>query len=140
MIPAFESLHPLKVIAVSLICFAIGGLWYSPLLFVKAWLQEMKLTPEIIKARGEGRRLVMPAAILFTIVSTYALATLVAAHNPPGALKGAELGALVGVGIVAARSAVNGIFEGRTLGHYMITTGHDVVVCVAQGAILAVWR
>jgi hypothetical protein len=140
MVTAFQSLHPLRVIAVSLICFVIGGFWYSPLLFVKAWLKEMKITPEMIKARGAGPRYQMPAAFLFTIVSTYAMATLVAAHEPAGALKGAELGALVGVGIVAARSAVNGIFEGRTLRHYMISTGHDVAVCIAQGAILAVWR
>jgi hypothetical protein len=140
MISAFQSLHPLKVLVVALLGFCLGGLWYSPLLFVKAWLKEMKLTPEMIKARGEGSRLVMPAAILFTIVSTFALAAIVAAHNPPGALKGAELGALVGVGIIAARSAVNGLFEGRTLRHYLISAGHDVVLCVIQGAILAVWR
>jgi hypothetical protein len=140
MIPAFQSLHYLKVLAVSLIGFVIGGLWYSPLLFVKAWLKEMKLTPEVIAARGEGRHFEMPAAFFFTIVSTLALATIIAAHNPPSALKGAELGAFIGMGIIAARSAVNGIFEGRTLRHYMISTGHEVVLFIVQGAILAVWR
>ena len=124
MVTAFQSPHPLKVIVVSLICFVIGGFWYSPLLFVKTWLKEMKITPEMIKARGPGPGHQMPAAFPFTIMSTYAMAALVAAHDPAGALKGA--------GIVAARSAVNGVFEGRTLRHYMISTGHDAVVCIAQ--------
>jgi hypothetical protein len=41
---------------------------------------------------------------------------------------------------VAAREGVNGIFENRTLRHFMIVAGHDVVLLAVQGAILAVWR
>jgi Protein of unknown function (DUF1761) len=140
MIHAIESLSPLKVLVVALIGFCLGGLWYSPLLFVKAWLREMKITPEMIKAGAVGGPYTMPCAILFTIISTFALAALVAACNPPGALHGAAFGLFVGAGLVGARGAVNGIFEGRTLAHFLITSGHDVVLCTLQGAVLAVWR
>jgi hypothetical protein len=141
MILALESLHPLKVIAVALVCFLVGGLWYSPLLFVKPWLKEMKITPEMIAERGKAgmpRQLIL--TFLLTIVSTYTLAALLAAHNTTSACSGAELGLFVGLGIYASRTAVNGLFECRTLKHYMITTGHDLVVFTLQGAVLALWR
>jgi hypothetical protein len=105
-----------------------------------AWLKEMKLTSEMAKAQSKGAARTMGPAFLLTIVSTTALATLLAGLHVSSPLRGAELGLLVGVGLVAAREGVNGIFENRTLRHFMIVAGHDVVLLAVQGAILAVWR
>ncbi len=140
MIQAILTLSPVAVLAVALLGFCLGAIWYSPLLFVKAWMEEMKITPESAKA-GSGRfGRVMAGAVLCTVVSTFTLAALLAAHRVQGVLKGAELGLLVGAGLVAAREGTNALFEGRTLRHFLITAGHDVALCVVQGAILAVWR
>jgi hypothetical protein len=136
---ALTSLNPLAVLVVSLIGFVLGGLWFSPLLFVKAWMAEMKITPESAKAAGHGKSR-MAAAFACTIVSTFTLAMLMAALHESSALKGAELGLLVGAGLVAMRMGVNALFELRSCRVYMITAGHDVLLCVLQGAILAVWR
>lgn len=139
MLNALTSLRPLVVLAVSVIGFALGALWYSPLLFVKAWLEEMKITPEIANAAGHGKSR-MAGAFACTVVSTLTLAILVAANHTSSPLKGAELGLLVGAGLVAARHAVNALFEMRSLRVYLIVAGHDVALCVILGAILAVWR
>jgi hypothetical protein len=137
---AFTSLNPVAILVVSILGFLLGGVWFSKLLFVMAWLKEMKLTSEMAKAQSKGPARTMGPAILLTIVSTTALATLLAAFHVTSALRGAELGLFVGVGLVAAREGVNAIFENRTLRHYMIVAGHDVVLFTVQGAILAVWR
>lgn len=141
MINALTSLSPLAVAVVSLIAFAVGAVWYSPILFSKAWMTEMKLTPEQAQAASKGRvPLMMGGGFLCTVVSTVALAVLVAAHHCSSPLKGAELGLFVGVGIVASRQATNAIFEMRSLRHFLIVAGHDVVQFTVVGAILAVWR
>jgi hypothetical protein len=137
---ALTGLNPIAILVVSVLGFLIGGVWFSRLLFVMAWLKEMKLTSEMAKAQSKGAARTMVPALLLTVVSTTALATLLAACHVTSPLKGAELGLFVGVGLVAAREGVNGIFENRTLRHYMIVAGHDVVLLVIQGAILAVWR
>ncbi|HEY1794097.1 MAG TPA: DUF1761 domain-containing protein [Opitutaceae bacterium] len=141
MIDALKSLNPAAVIVVSVAAFAVGALWYFPLLFVKAWLSDMRIDPA--KAREEGKKrmpVVMSAAFLCTIVSTLALAVLIASHHVAGPVKGAEFGLLAGAGLVAARQAVNSLFEMRTLRLFLIVAGHDVVQFAVAGAILGAWR
>jgi hypothetical protein len=139
MINAIKSLNPVAVIVVSLLGFLIGGLWYSPLLFVRAWMAEVKMTPEIAKAAGNGKSR-LSGALLLTLVSTTALAVLLAAHHVSGPLKGAEIGLFVGAALVAAREATNSLFELRSLRYVLIVAGHDVFQFTVLGAVLAVWR
>jgi hypothetical protein len=137
---ALASLNPIAILVVSVLGFFLGGVWFSKLLFVMAWLKEMKLTPEMAKAQSKGAARTMGPALLLTVVSTAVLATLLVECDVYSPLKGAEFGLFVGVGLVAAREGVNGIFENRSLRHYLIVSGHDVVLLAVQGAILAVWR
>jgi hypothetical protein len=137
---ALTSLNPIAILVVSVLGFLIGAVWYSPLLFVKAWLAEMKITPEMMKEGSKGMAKAMVSALLLTVLSTLTLATLLAVCHVASPLKGAELGFFVGTGLVAAREGTNAAFEKRTLRHYAIVAGHDVVLLVVQGAILAVWR
>jgi sterol desaturase/sphingolipid hydroxylase (fatty acid hydroxylase superfamily) len=139
MINAIKSLHPLIVLVVSIIAFVFGGLWFSPLLFVKAWMAEVKMTPEKAKAAGWGKSR-MAAAFFFTVVSTFALAALVAENGTTLLLNGAEIGLFVGAGLVGARAATTDLFEMRSVKYFLIVTGHDVAQFTLAGAILAVWR
>jgi Protein of unknown function (DUF1761) len=140
MIHALASLNPVAILVVSILCFLVGGLWYSPLLFVKAWMQEMKITPESMKAQNKSMAKLMGSALLLTLVSTATLAALLSSRHATSPLKGAELGIFLGIGLVAAREGTNALFESRTLRHYLIVAGHDVALLGIQGAILAVWR
>jgi hypothetical protein len=139
MINAIKSLNPIAVIVISIIAFVFGGLWFSPLLFVKAWMKEVKMTPESAKAAGAGQSL-LPKAFAMTLISTFSLAVLIAAHHTSGALKGGELGLFVGAGVVASRQATNAIFELKSLRYVMIIAGHDIAQFTLVGAILGVWR
>jgi hypothetical protein len=139
MINAIRSLNPVAVIVVSILGFLIGGLWYSPLLFVKAWMAEVKMTPEIARAAGNGKSR-LAGALLLTLVSTTALAALLAAHRVSGPLKGAETGLFVGAALVAAREAANNLFELRSFRYFLIVSGHDMFQFTVLGAVLAVWR
>jgi hypothetical protein len=100
----------------------------------------MKMTPEMMKAASKGPLRTFGPALLLTLLSTATLATLVGLCHINGPLKGAEFGLCTGVGLVAAREGTNAVFENRTLRHFAIVSGYDVVLFVIQGAILAVWR
>ncbi len=134
-----SSLNYLAIFVIALGVFFIGGLWYSPLLFVKPWIREMKLTEEDLK-KGNAPALALLKSYLLTVVSTFAITILVTLHHSHSARSGAEMGLLIGAGIVASREATNAVFEKRTFRHYAIVAGHDVVVCVVTGALVAIWR
>ena len=140
MIHALTSLSPVAILVVSVLSFLIGGLWYSPLLFVKAWMKEMKITPESMKAQNKSMAKTMGTAFLLTLVSTVTLATVIASRHTASALSGAEIGLLLGAGLIAAREGTNAVFESRSFKHFSIVAGHDITLLVIQGAILGVWR
>jgi len=139
MIHALTTLSPLAVFTVSVVGFFIGFLWYAPL-FGKAWMKEMKFTPEMLQAGRAHFPLVMGSTLLLTILSTVTLAILENAHHSSGLAKGAELGLFVSVGLIASRQATNAMYERRTLRHFLIVAGHDVALCTVQGALLGLWR
>jgi hypothetical protein len=140
MMHALTSLNPIAILVIAIATFIFGGLWFSPLLFVKAWFKEMKTTPEEMKAQSKGMAKTFGPAIALTLVSTTVLATVIAAHNVSSPAKGAELGLFLGAGLVAAREGVNDVFSNRSLKLFLIVAGHDVALFTIQGAILAVWR
>lgn len=140
MIHSLTSLSPLAVIVVSLLGLGFGFVWYSPFLFGRAWIEEMKAAHMTMRI-GSGRApMMMGGAFLLTVVSTVTLAALISAHHSTGALRGADFGLLVGAGLVASREGINAIFENRSFRHFLIISGHDIALCVFQGAILGAWR
>jgi hypothetical protein len=140
MTNALESLNPLAILVVTAVGFFLGGLWYSRLFFVKTWMAEAKLTPEMWKEKPGRGPVVLGATVLLTLISTTTLAMVLAETFTHGVFRGAAYGFVLGVGLVAARHATNNLFEMKTLRHFMIVSGYDVALFTLQGAILGVWR
>jgi hypothetical protein len=138
---AVFSLNFLAVIVSTIAGFVLGWLWYSPVLFAKPWMAEMKITPEAMKAAAEkGMAVYFTKSLVYTLLSTFGLAVLIAAHGSSGALAGAKLGAFVGLFVVGARLVNGGTWEQRSARLLAINVGHEVVLFALQGAILAAWR
>ena len=124
------------VVTAAAVCFAIGGLWYSPLLFAKAWLRESGLTEE------QTRK-----ANMFKVFGLTAVANLVMAFNlaafigPQATLEfGLFAGFAAGLGWVAMSLGVIYLFEQRSLRLWLINAGYQVVGYTAMGGILGVWK
>jgi uncharacterized membrane protein len=139
LLHALHHLNYIPVIVIAIIGFMFGGLWYSPLLFAKAWRDEVKLDDERCKAQGGGAKKLF-LTFLATLAATIALDVLIGAHGSSTLLSGAEFGLFVGVALVAALQGPAALFEGRTCRYCRIVLGHNVALCVLLGAILGVWR
>lgn len=141
MTHAILSLDYFHVLIVALLGFALGWLWYSPVLFAKVWMKEMRLTEAMMREAAEdGMARFFIQAFFFTFVSTFGLAAILNAHRPTWWGGGALVGAFIGLCIVGARLANAGIWEQRSFKLLAITIGHEVTVFAIQGAILAIWR
>jgi hypothetical protein len=138
MLASLHHLHCVPILVVAIIGFALGALWYS-VLFGKAWMAEMKLTPP---ADGAKPGMAGPAVkgFLWTLVSTFALWVLIDSHGSLGYRKGAIFGAVVGLLIVGARYANSGAWERKSCKLLAINIGHEVALFVVQGAIFGHWR
>ena len=140
MMHTILSLNYLAVALTAVAGFMLGWLWYS-LLFGKAWMAEMKITEETMKAAAEkGMARFFATGFAYTFLSTLGLAVLLKAHGSAGALKGAEFGLFVGAFLVGMRMLNGSMWEQRTLRLQAINLGHELALFTLQGVILAVWN
>jgi hypothetical protein len=137
---AIQSLNCLHLFGITVVGFFLGWLWYSPLMFNRAWVIEMQNSsqaPANLKGRmGQATTV----AFLFTLLSTFGLAVLINECHLTGALRGAEFGAFVGGVVVGGRILNGAIWEVRSPRLLRINLGHEILLFALQGALLAGWR
>ncbi len=140
MYNALTHLNWIAVLVVALAGFILGWLWFSPVLFAKAWMHEMGMTKESFETNPPNMALLFGSCLLYTLLSTTGLAMLLQDHGTHEWFKGAEFGALIGVLLVAPRMLNGALWEFRSARLLRITVGYELVMFIVQGAILAVWR
>ena len=124
------------VITAALLSFAIGGLWYSPILFAKAWAREAGLTEAQIQQPPLGR--IFGLSAVAALVMSVNLAAFLG--NKATLSFGLFAGAATGLGWVAMALGVVYLFEQRSLKLWLINSGYQVVAFTAMGGILGAWR
>ena len=120
----------LAVIAAAVATFALGGLWYSPALFGKAWQREAGVTEEKMKSASLTFVLSLIAAWVFA---------LFLGPRPPLAL-GLGAGFSAGLCWVAASLGINYLFERKSLKLWLINGGYHTLQFTIIGLILALWH
>lgn len=133
-----NQINWLAVLAAALSMFMIGGLWYSPALFGKAWLRANAFSHQEIEKDGNKLRAFGGSFVLALIMAAN-LAFFLASPNTTVAW-GMTAGALAGVGWAAAGLAVVALFERRPAAYILINGGYLIVGFIAMGAILGGWR
>lgn len=125
------------VMAAALSMFALGGLWYSPLLFAGAWQRAAGLSDEQV-ARGNPA-VIFGAAFVLSLFMAANLAFFLAG---PTVTLGFALGAALaaGLGWAAFSLAIVALFERRPLAYSLINGGYLTLGFLLMGLILGLWR
>jgi len=128
------SINFLAVLAAAVSSFVLGGLWYSPMLFLKPWNKAMGRTD---KDNGHPAR-VFGLSFVFALVAAIVFAMLL---GPSPVLAEAwKAGLLVGVGFVAMSIGINYQFANRPIVAWLIDGGYHTTQFVLYGLILGAWH
>jgi hypothetical protein len=121
----------LPSIIAALSAFVLGGLWYSPWLFGKAWQREAGLSDERIAEANKplifGLAFVLNliAAIAFSMVITPEASFFMAFHSGVG----------IGLFWIATSLGISYLFEQRSLKHWAINAGYFCVMFTLYGMV-----
>jgi hypothetical protein len=137
MLSSFHELNYLAILVATLLGFAFGAVWYT-VLFGRVWRKEMRL-PERTAAERSNLAPTFIKGLVYTFISTVALAWLIALAGTVGSRHGAALGAGLGLLVVGARFSNSAIWEDKSARLMAINIGHEVLLFALQGAILARW-
>jgi hypothetical protein len=125
----------LAVLAAAFSAFLLGGLWYSPALFGKAWQRGAGLTDEQLKGGNPGR--IYGGAFVLSLVAAATFAMFL------GKLPVAEAtsyGFCAGLAWVAASFGINYLFERRPLSLWLVNGGYHTLQFTLYGLILGLWH
>ena len=132
-----SDINYLAVLVAALSTFLLGGLWYSPLLFGKAWMRANNFSEENLQTFSKAR--MFGWSFVFSLLMAVNLAMFLAAPNT-NLNWGMTAGALAGFGWVAMAIAIIGVFENRSWAYILINGGYMTVAFVVMGAIIGAWR
>ncbi|GMU69463.1 MAG: hypothetical protein AMXMBFR37_17950 [Steroidobacteraceae bacterium] len=122
----------LAVVVAAVAAFLVGALWYSPLLFAKAWQREIGISDTDL-ARGNMARILGSAFVLW-LLATVVFHMFLGAS--PGAKFGAGAGFAAGLFWVAFGKGIDYLFERRSLRLFLINGGHSTVAFTVMGLVL----
>lgn len=130
-------IHPGPFIAAVVVKIVIGGLWYSPLLFLKEWQRLSGVTDEAMKggmARG------MATWIVGALLMTFVLAHAVYYAGASSVATGAAVGFFNWLGFVLVVQLDDWAAAKRPFRLLAINSGSNLASLVLMGAILGAWH
>jgi hypothetical protein len=126
----------LAVVVCAVVYWLLGGLWYG-LLFSKRWMALENMT----EAQAQGMNVALPYIITFilNLLIAYVLAQLCLWRNANTLGRGAAIGVLLWVGIVAPITYTTYMYEMRPKELFAINEFYPLVGLCLMGAILGAW-
>lgn len=140
------SINWLAVLVAGISSFVIGGIWYSPGLFGKAWMKDNNFTEESIKKGNKGK--IFGWTFIFSLLMAANLGMFLAdapADCPANCVVktdiswGATAGFLAGIWTFCA-IAIHSLFEQKPWRLILINGFYSLVSLVLMGAIIGLWR
>lgn len=134
------------VLVAGISSFAVGGIWYSPGLFGKAWMKDNNFTEEEIR-KGGNKGKIFGFTLIFSLLMAVNLAMFLStpADCPPQCAApaditwGATAGFLAGVWTFCA-IAIHSLFELKPWRLIFINGFYSVIALILMGAIIGAWR
>ncbi len=134
-----SNINFLAVIVGAIASFAFGSLWYSPLLFIKAWQEGVGISDEDFKNSNMVKT--FGGSLVMMIIMSLGMAILLRGHEA-GDINwqvGLMHGLYVGLMFVATGAAINILYQNRSLKLWLIDAGYQVIILMIMGAIIGAW-
>jgi hypothetical protein len=135
-----QWVHFLPVVVSALAAFAIGALWYSPMLFGKQWAAAHGFSEEKLQSMRASAGRAYAVSFLCYVVMAVAMSILIGRIDVTMVQGGVKLGALIGLGFAATIGLTANVFSDQSLAAYLIDAAYQVLYLIVMGVILAAWR
>ncbi|OFX84230.1 MAG: hypothetical protein A2W99_00445 [Bacteroidetes bacterium GWF2_33_16] len=135
-----SDINFLAVIVAALSAFAIGSVWYSPLMFSKSWQNVLGLSEDDIK--DANMFLIFGTSFVLMLIMAIGLSLLFLVLNPNGStlILGLKQGLFIGVFFISTSYGVNILYQRKSFKLWAIDSGYQVLLLGLMGTIIGAWQ
>ena len=130
----------IAVLVAAVAAFAIGGIWYSPLLFAKQWVKAHGFTEERVAEMQKTAGKAYAVSLLCQLLMAFAIAVLIGYLHTVRCVQGLKLAALIWAGFAFPLGLMANVFSDKRITVFYIDAGYQLVYLLVMGSILAVWQ
>ena len=130
----------LAIVVAALAAFALGALWYSPLLFAKQWVKAHGYSEAQLQAMQKKAPKAYGVSLACFVVLAFALAVLLNISHITAVLAGVKLGLLCWAGFAATLGLTAHVYSDKPIAAYLIDAGYQLVYFLLMALILVAWR
>ena len=131
--------HWPAILGAALVAWLIGAVWYSPLLFAKAWVKAQRHTPETLAAMQAKAAKTYALSFVAVVLIAFILHLFLHRLGAPPAAAGAGWGFHAWVGFALPIGFMANLYSDKPIAAFLIDAGYQLVYLVVMGAILARW-
>ena len=138
-----HSLNWLAILVGAISTMILGFLWYSPLLFAKAWTREMGYDLNDKAKMDEMRKSAGPAyagSFVASLLSAFTLALILHGMRAESLHFGMMVSLHIWIGFVATVQFTGALFAKQSMKLFAINTSYQLVCYLVTGAILVLWK
>jgi hypothetical protein len=139
LLPGWE-VNWLAVLVAAAATFAIGALWYSPLLFAKPWMRAHGYTTERLEQMRKSAGRSYAVSFVSYVVMGVVFSILLSLTGASSAVAGAWVGFLVWLGFAFTIGLTRNAFSDEAFAAFAIDVGYQLVYLLVMGSILGGWR
>jgi hypothetical protein len=141
-----SSINWLAVLVAGISSFVLGGVWYSPALFGKAWMKENRFSVEDVQKGNKAK--IFGWAFVLSLLMAANLGMFLAdspSTCPEGCAQRTDIawgtiaGFLAGIWVFCGLATV-ALFEHKTARYIFINGGYCLLALTLMGAIIGAWR
>ncbi len=129
----------LAVVVAAVAAFALGGIWYSPLLFAKQWVKAHGYTEERVKEMQQSAGKAYAVSAVCQLLIALALGVLAGYLHFDHLAQGIKLGLLVWAGFAFPLGLMANVFSDKRITVFCIDTGYQLVYLLVMSAIISSW-
>ena len=127
------AVNYVAIIVAAIANMVVGYLWYSKMLFGKAW---MKLMGKKDMGKKDSMLMMMGAGYVSSVVMAYVLAIFIQLNGAVTPLAGAMTAFWAWLGFVATVTLGSVLWEGKSVQLWVLNAAHHLVGMAVMGAVL----
>ena len=131
------AVNLVAVVVAAVASMIIGMVWYSPMLFGKAWMSMMGWTEkDVEKMKKAGMTMGYVLSFVGALIMAYVLAHILQFSGARTLVEGLQGAFWVWLGFVATLTLGAVTWEGKSWNWWLLMNGHHLLSMLVMGAVL----